>query len=62
MKSNTNPELRRYLREKGVFLWMIAEKMGISEPTISRKLRHELTAKELAEFKTVIDEIAEERG
>ncbi len=31
-----NIDIRRAVKENGVFLWEIAEKLGISEPTLNR--------------------------
>lgn len=60
MKANT--DIRDYAKIKGVFLWEIAEKVGISEPTITRRLRRELPITEKKRFFETIDEIAAEKG
>lgn len=60
MKANT--DIRQYAKIKGAFLWEIAEKVGISEPTITRRLRRELPVAEKKRFFEVIDEIAAEKG
>lgn len=41
-----NEDIKLEARGNGVPLWQIAEKLGISEPTITRRLRKELTAEE----------------
>lgn len=53
-----NLELRTKARKNGVRLWEIADRLGISEPTITRKLRRELPANEKQRILAVIDEIA----
>ena len=57
MKKLSNSDVRTKARENGVRLWEIADKLGISEPTITRKLRHELPADEKQRILAVIDEI-----
>lgn len=54
----SNLDVRTIAKENGVRLWEIADKLGISEPTITRKLRRELPADEKKKILAVIDEIA----
>ena len=54
-----NQEIRKYAKESGVKLWQIADKLNISEPTMTRKLRYELTEEEQ---KKIIDIITELKG
>ena len=58
MKKLSNSDVRTKARENGVRLWEIADKLGISEPTITRKLRRELPADEKQRILAIIDEIA----
>lgn len=37
-----NEMIRKALKDAGMKQWELAEKMGVSEYTLSRKLRHEL--------------------
>ncbi|WP_195411003.1 hypothetical protein [Ruminococcus sp. BSD2780120874_150323_B10] len=37
-----NLDIRAAAKSAGVKLWEIADYFGISEPTVTRKLRHEL--------------------
>ncbi len=53
-----NKDLRAYAKEKGVFFWQIAKAMGISEPTITRKLRAELPEQEKQTFRRIINELS----
>ena len=56
-----NQEIRRAAKEKSVSLWEIADELKISEPTMTRKLRHELPEDEKAKILALIEEIAERR-
>lgn len=55
-----NQNLKFYAQGKGVRLWQIADKFGVSESYFSRKLRKEFTEEEAEKFKRFVDEIAEE--
>lgn len=37
-----NKDIRAYASKKGVYLWQIAESLGIADSNFSRKLRKEL--------------------
>lgn len=56
-----NTAIRTRAKEKGVRLWELAEIMGISEPTITRRLRRELPAEQQEKMLALIDEIAAEK-
>ena len=43
----------------GVALWRIAEALGITDATFSRKLRHELPEETKAKIYRIIDELKE---
>jgi hypothetical protein len=53
-----NQEIRLAARGAGVPLWQLAEALGVSEPTMTRKLRHELSDDEKARILTIIHELA----
>lgn len=57
----SNREVRSHAIEKGVLLWMVAEALGISDSSFSRKLRRELPEEERKRILRIIDEIAAER-
>lgn len=57
-----NLEIRSKLKEKNVFQWQVAKNMGISEMTLVRKLREELTEEEKQKILSVIDKIAVEKN
>ena len=54
-----NQDIRSYAKENGVKLWQVAEVIGISEITMSRRLRYELSESDKAEIMHIIDELAE---
>ena len=60
MKSNI--DVRDFAKIHGVFLWQIADKLNISEPTMTRKLRRELPADEKKQMFDVIIAIAKENN
>ena len=53
-----NQDIRDYAAQKGVYFWEIAMKLGISEPTITRWMRVELSADKRREIEQVINDIA----
>jgi hypothetical protein len=57
-----NQDLRQHAKAKKVRLWEVADKLGISEPTMTRKLRHELYADEKILILSIIDQIALAKG
>lgn len=57
-----NLEIRTKLKEKNVFQWQVAKRMSISEMTLVRKLREELSEEEKQKILSVIEEIAVEKN
>lgn len=55
-----NQEIRRAAAGAGVRLWQIAEELGISDCSLSRKLRRELPAEEKERIFSIIQELAGE--
>lgn len=56
-----NQEIKRMLRERHVRQWRLADKLGISESALCRRLRYQLTDEEFAEMSAAIKEIGGER-
>ena len=54
----SNLKIRQHAKKNGVALWQIADKMNISEPTMTRKLRHELNEEETIQIIGIINELA----
>ncbi|MBR5641774.1 MAG: hypothetical protein IKW92_06565 [Firmicutes bacterium] len=57
-----NNDLRLAAAGRGVPLWKIAEALGITDSSFSRKLRHELSPEEKQKIYIIIERIAEERS
>lgn len=55
-----NEQIRTAAKSKGVFLYSIAEALGVSENTFNRWLRHELPESKKRDILTIIDKIASE--
>ncbi len=56
-----NADIRIEAKRAGVFLYTIADKLGISEPTMTRLLRRELPDEKKAQIKGIIAEIVAEK-
>lgn len=57
----TNEPIRLAAKNCGVRLWEIAEKLGISDSSFSRKLRRELPDDQTSRILSIIDEISSGR-
>lgn len=55
-----NQDIRRTAAGAGVKLWQIAEKLGITDCSLSRKLRRELSSEEKEKIFSIIQELAGE--
>lgn len=55
---NKNLDIRAAARGKGVYLYEVAEIMGISEPTLMRWLRADLMDERKAAILEAIDKVA----
>ena len=55
-----NGEIKKYAAEKKVRIWQIADKLGIADYSLSRKLRHELPDEEKVRIINLIDESSAE--
>ena len=49
-----NQDIKRKIKESGIKMWQIADKLGVSEMTLSRKFRYELIADEKETLKSLI--------
>lgn len=56
-----NKDIKEKAKSKGVYLYEIAFHLGISEPTINRWLRYDLSPERKAAILTAIDELATEK-
>lgn len=57
----SNSDVRMAARNAGVFLYQIAAAMGVSEPTMTRKLRFEPSKEEKQPIFEAINQIVNER-
>lgn len=57
-----NQTIRKYARDKGVCLWEVADYLEISEPSMTRKLRKELSDTERDNILSIIDKVAESKS
>ena len=55
-------DIRQAAFSSGVYLWEIAEAMGVTDGTFSRKLRRELDEKEKKEILKIIKTISKRKG
>lgn len=56
-----NKDLRTYAKEKGVCLWQVAQALGISEPTMTRRMRRELSQQDKHAMRDIVDALAAEK-
>ena len=56
-----NKDIKTKAKEKGAFLWEIADRLGMLDTAFSRKLRHELPQAEKERIFSIIEEIAAEK-
>lgn len=57
-----NQEIRAAAKNTGVRLWQVAERIGITDATFSRKLRRELPEQERKHILGVIGKLAAENA
>lgn len=60
-KPNKNKDIRKAAKEAGVRLWEIAAKLGVTEPTFTRKMRHELSRCQKDRMINIINQISDEK-
>lgn len=56
-----NLDVRKKAKEQGVYLWEIADRLGLRDSCFSRRLRKELPEGEKERIFIIIDELARER-
>ncbi|MDE6592599.1 MAG: hypothetical protein K2K57_06000 [Oscillospiraceae bacterium] len=59
--STSNADIRTAAKNAGVYLYQIAAKIGVSEPTMTRKMRYEMTASKKANVLSVIEKLRLEK-
>lgn len=58
---STRETIKKYAKERRVFLWQVAEELGLSDFYFSKLLRHPLPEEKANEIIRIIDEIAKNR-
>lgn len=56
-----NKKIRQYAQSSRVKLWEVSDKLGITDTSLSKKLRYELPEQETNRIISIIDEIVLER-
>lgn len=57
-QTQANKDIREAAAVAGIFLWQVAEAIGVTDGTFSRKLRRELPADEKAEILRIIRQLS----
>lgn len=55
-----NRDIRNAAAGNGVFLWQVADALGIADSSFSRKLRNELSAEAKQKILAIITQLAKE--
>lgn len=55
-----NVDLRREIREASLKLWQIADELGMTDVTFSKKLRKEFTEKQKIDIRRIITKLKNE--
>lgn len=55
-----NEIIREKAKKANVFIYQIADELGISEPTMTRMLRYELSKEKQSKMESVIEKISKE--
>lgn len=58
----TGTEVKQLAKQNGVYLWQIAEKLGINDGNFSRKLRKPLSDEDTARVLSAIDQLKAEQA
>ena len=53
-----NESLKAFALKNNVPLWKVADRLGVHECTLSRRLRHELSPEEKLQIRTLIKQIS----
>ena len=61
-KQKTNVDVRAQAKNAGVFLWQVADVLNISEPTLLRHLRYELSEDDKGRIYDAINAVCAQEG
>ena len=56
-----NKDIREAAKRAGVYLWQVADALGVNDGNFSRKLRKELPREEKEKVLEIIDHLAQEK-
>ncbi len=56
-----NDEVKAYAKQAGVRLWEVAERLHITDVSLSKKLRYELDPEYKSRIIKIVDQIAKEK-
>ena len=56
----TGAEVRQMILESGVRLWKVADTLGITDNSFSRRLRHDFTNEEVEQVRQIVKELQAE--
>ena len=59
---NTNETIRATMKANNIYIWMVADELGVSEWTLCRWLRHQVSKELEAKILEAIKQICTERG
>ncbi|MBS7175644.1 Uncharacterised protein [uncultured Ruminococcus sp.] len=57
--SLANQDIKNEIRGAGLYLWQIADKLGMNDGNFSRKLRRELSTEDKKRIREIIKELRE---
>lgn len=57
-----NEELKQYILKKKIKCWEVADILGVSANTFSKRLRRELSIEDRKKVREAVDELANEKG
>lgn len=57
--TRANNDIRAAVQNAGIKLWMVAAEIGVSDATLTRRMRFELCADEKRQLMNAIDTIAQ---
>lgn len=56
-----NNDIRQAAKQAGIYLWQIADNLGINDGNLSRRLRKELTKEEKEKILEIIEDLAKKK-
>lgn len=60
--STANTDIKAAAKQAGIYLYNVADRLGVSENTLTRRLRRELPEEEKTKIKSIIAALAAEKA